>query len=302
MGRLLDALKRRCPQGVRNQLRPCTYAALRAAVTARRLLGHRGSFPDFIIIGVQKGGTTTLYDALIQHPDVVSARTKEISFFDRYWKKGLDWYLANFPRLDPDSGLITGEATPDYLFSENVGQRIKGSAPGPVKFIVLLRNPVDRAISHYFHERRLGSETEEIETAFELEEERLEKDPDGRVGPRLENLTNRFCFGYVARSRYAEQLREWFELFGREAFYVETSERFFAESNEVRGEILEFLGRSPADLPTIQPRNVGSYVSRVPESIYGQLEEKLRPSVEELEALLDRRELWPVRREATAEA
>src|SRR5438552_2173012 len=97
--------------------------------------------PQFIIIGAQRCGTTSLYNYLIKHADVMPAATKEIHFFDLNYRKGIDWYYSQFP--DHYHGRITGEASPYYLFHPHVAGRIKAALPG-VKLIVLLRNPTDR--------------------------------------------------------------------------------------------------------------------------------------------------------------
>src|SRR5215213_2627672 len=103
---------------------------------------HLRQYPDFIIIGTQRGGTTSLYRYLTAHPDIGQAFRKEVHFFDRYYNKGIDWYLANFPLRGEFP--IVGEASPYYVFHPDVPERIL-AAVSQAKFIVLLRNPVDRA-------------------------------------------------------------------------------------------------------------------------------------------------------------
>ncbi|NVO23000.1 sulfotransferase family protein [Donghicola mangrovi] len=107
--------------------------------------------PDFIIIGAMKSGTTTLYDYLSKHPDIVMSRKKETDFFvkEKNWKKGLDWYSNQFKA----GGKILGEASPNYTKQRDftgVPERIFGVCPR-VRFIYILRDPVQRAISQYQH-------------------------------------------------------------------------------------------------------------------------------------------------------
>src|SRR5579863_6754349 len=125
--------------------------AVRAASSRIRLL------PDFMIIGTQKGGTTSLYNYLIDHPNISSIFKKEPHFFDFNFYKGVSWYRAHFPSLLEKyyservhgQKFITGEASPYYLYHPLVPQRIKETMPTAyTKFIVLLRNPIDRAYSH----------------------------------------------------------------------------------------------------------------------------------------------------------
>src|SRR5689334_8975756 len=114
--------------------------------------------PDFIIIGAQKGGTTSLYNYLIEHPLIKSARRKEVHYFDRNFHKGVSWYKAFFPTslekyyaeniLKKD--FITGEGSPEYLFYPHCAEKAVRVLP-QAKIIALLRNPVDRAYSQYRH-------------------------------------------------------------------------------------------------------------------------------------------------------
>ncbi len=107
--------------------------------------------PDFVIIGTQRGGTTSLHAYLSAHPQVATPATKELHFITDRYERGLDWYLGQFPaELPPD--VITGEATPYALFHPLAPRRLREIAPA-ARLIVLLRNPVDRAYSHYLLER-----------------------------------------------------------------------------------------------------------------------------------------------------
>src|SRR5690242_8679107 len=103
--------------------------------------------PHFLIIGAQRCGTTSLFEYLANHPEIVPPSVKKIHFFDSEYEKGEAWYRARFPVLE--NGFITGEATPYYLFHPRVPKRVRNWNPN-VKLIVLLRNPVDRAYSHFY--------------------------------------------------------------------------------------------------------------------------------------------------------
>lgn len=135
--------------------------------------------PHFLIIGAARSGTTSLYSYLVEHPRVVAAAKKELHFFDLRFPNGPAWYRDQFPSLSPDT--ITGEASPYYLFHSHVPKRVFKLLPH-VKLIVLLRNPVDRAYSHYYHAVKHGIETLPFERAIEQEDERLR----GEVARMLE--------------------------------------------------------------------------------------------------------------------
>src|SRR5947209_2068248 len=135
--------------------------------------------PDFLIIGTQRGGTTALYHYLKTHPCIAPASISDTRFFERKYSKGLRWYQAHFPALwervyaqqVQKSFLLTGEACSSYLFYPHSPRRIAQTLPH-IKLIVLLRNPVDRAYSQYYHARELGHETLSFEDALRGEEER----------------------------------------------------------------------------------------------------------------------------------
>ena len=140
--------------------------------------------PDFIIIGAQKSGTTSLYDLISKHPGVMPPRHKELHYFStsKYgW--GTRWYRLNFPtKLEKrilkkklHHQVITGEATPNYILHPNTKKRIKNLIP-KAKIIVILRNPVDRAYSHYNHNVRRKLENLSFEEA--IQEKRFEGEED----------------------------------------------------------------------------------------------------------------------------
>ena len=145
---------------------------------------------------------------LSQHPQIKPSIVKEIHFFDGglnprvdNFKKGLNWYKSHFPY---NSGkFITGEASPTYIYNPLVPQRIYNYFPD-VKIIALLRNPVERAISHYFHEVRKGREEFPILKAFKEEEVRLNSILNNGDYKNT-NLINK---SYKMRGRYSEQFRK----------------------------------------------------------------------------------------------
>ena len=158
------------------------------------ITGFMHILPDFYIIGVQKSGTSALYDYLIQHPCIYPVRTKEIRYFDKYYKNGNNWYQVNFPfkihrhfvNKILGKPFVTGEATERYIDHPRVPERIKKITPN-AKFIVLLRNPVERAYSHWNMLKNSVKDKENcsFEDAVGLEEkrnsgkfEKLLNDPD----------------------------------------------------------------------------------------------------------------------------
>src|ERR671919_2133494 len=105
--------------------------------------------PTFLVIGAMKSGTTALINSLGKHPDVF-ALPSEIHFFDRFHDRGLDWYRERFAKARGQGAV--GESTPEYMYLPHARERIVRDLPG-VQLIAILRNPVERAYSHYWHNR-----------------------------------------------------------------------------------------------------------------------------------------------------
>ena len=210
--------------------------AKRARLSTGRLTSARRALPDFMIIGAQRAGTTSLYSYLAQHRMVVSAMQKEIHYFDASFHRGLSWYRAHFPlasalkeRSSPTRS-ITGEATPNYLFDPLAAERAASVVPD-AKLIVLLRNPVERAHSHWRHTVRAGYEDLAFEEAILQEESR--NDPH---------------YAYLARGLYASQLEHWMARFDSKQLLVLRSEDLFAEPQPILDRLAAFL-----DIPAWTP-------------------------------------------------
>lgn len=218
-----------------------------------RLKGPLGVLPDFLIIGVQKGGTTSLYHYLIQHPDVFSATTKEIEYFSKYSYRGLWWYRSFFPsclakwfRKMRGRKFITGEASTSYSFFPGVAERVKKALPN-VKVIVLLRDPVDRAYSQYNHQKRKGRETLSFEEALEKERERLKGEREKLLKDPQYQSFNYDHFSYTSRGKYDEVLKPWLERF-EDNMLVLCSEDLNNSPGKVTNKVFDFLGLKPHSL------------------------------------------------------
>jgi len=242
--RAVDALKAITPLAARRKL-------VRIRLGLRRLTARQRMLPDFVILGGQRCGTSSLYKYLGRHPGIAPSLRKEIEYFSIDYGKGENWYRAHFPlRLRRlayrvmGRPLLTFEATPDYLFDPRAPERLKELIPD-ARLIVLLREPVDRAFSHFHHMARLGLEDLSFPDAIAAEESRLagqleemERDPLSRVLPFRR-------YSYASRGFFAEQLNRWFEHFPREQFLILDSADFFADPRDTLARILDFVGASP---------------------------------------------------------
>jgi hypothetical protein len=246
------------------------------------------SEPDFIIIGAQKCGTTSLYEYLMQHPQIVAASQKEVHFFDLNFAKGVDWYRQQFQPVSENS--ITGEASPYYIFHPLVPQRIYELFP-QVKLIVLLRNPVERAISHYYHEVRLGCEELGLEDAIAQESARLEGETAKMLADETYYSYNHQHYTYLSRGIYIEQLKNWMQFFPKEQFLVLPSEELYTKPNIVLNQVLEFLKLPNYQLSQYGKYNLGEYPAVTPE-IRQQLQEYFQQYNQQLEEYLGVKFNW----------
>ncbi|MCB0619037.1 MAG: sulfotransferase domain-containing protein [Saprospiraceae bacterium] len=247
--------------------------------------------PDFIIIGVQKSGTSSLYRYLEGHPGLKMSWRKQLHFFDQFYRKGIRWYRACFPLIATNRSTKTGEATPYYILHPHAAERMARHLPD-IRLIVMLRNPIDRAYSHFQMKKDQGWETAAtFEEAMDLEEDRLRPELDKMLSnPHYYSKQYR-NFSYLTRGHYAEQLERWFNHFRREQLLIINSDRFFADPMAVLRETYEFLG-----LADHVPDNLKVYNQRQYEPMEPALREKLRayyaPHNEKLYALLGERYDW----------
>ena len=216
--------------------------------------GSGGRLPDFLGIGVQKGGTTTLQKLLEQHPDVFLASDKELHYFSLRYAEGENWYRDQFSAAAPMQRC--GEITPYYVFHPEVPGRVHSLVP-QARLIVLLRDPVERALSQYFHSQRLGLESLPLEKALAAEQMRLH-DARGSLRAAAGRHNSHQEHSYLSRSRYEKQLPVWQELFRQEQLLVLRSEDLFQRPECVWNQILEHLDLRKIELPRLQaPANAG---------------------------------------------
>ena len=227
---------------------PAVKPALRQALILHRLPWSRlRTLPDFIIIGAQRSGTTSLYRYLISHPEIRSASRKEVHFFDVNFWRGQNWYRAHFP-FDVSSSMlgkgerswITGEASPYYIFHPLAAERTANVLP-EVKLIALLRNPIDCTCSHYYHNVRRGYEHLSFREAIEIEAERLRGEKDEILKDGNYQSDTFAVFSYLTRGHYAHQLREWLRYYSRSQILILKSEDFFADPRAGLEQVFNFL-------------------------------------------------------------
>jgi len=180
---------------------------------------------------------------------VVPAFKKETLFFSNWFGKGLTWYRAHFPfawrkhyvRRIRHRDFVTGEASPYYIFHPRVPQRISQTVP-QAKLIALLRNPVDRAHSHYHHEVRTGVETLPFEDAIEREEERLSAEKAKILSHEDYRSFNYQNYSYLSRGIYVDQLEDWTRHFDRDQLLILKSEDLDEDPAMTLEQVVQFIG------------------------------------------------------------
>ena len=256
----------------------------------RQATCHSRSLPGFIIIGAQKSGTSSLFAYLSQHPQLLPSWTKEIHFFDGglnpqadHYAKGECWYRAHFPIKDNMSiHARTFEASPFYIFNPLIPERIFDLIP-EVKLVAVLRNPTERAISQYFHEKRKGSEPLSLMEALKAEEQRLKpviekQDYNSRI---FKNCS------YKSRGLYKQQLERFIKYFPLQNILVLSSEEFFSDPGKTLRRVFEFTGTDTEfRVKKLRPHNVARNKNNIDLEVYSYLNDYFLPHNQELYELI----------------
>lgn len=238
--------------------------------------------PTFLVVGTNKASTTTLYAVLKQHPEVFLPFRKELHFFnnDENYARGVDWYVRTF-FAKAEAFTARGDITPAYLYwGEKVIPRVKmvygNRTP---RMVAILRDPVARAYSRYWHERRLdGREPLSFEQAIEAEDNRI------RADARTLGVRGRFPHAYFRGGLYGEQLARYFDAFPRDHMHVILFHEMWRDFDGTMRGLLAFLGidpgvtlaparRNPASV-TNSPKVNGWFRSR---SVLGRAARRLLP-------------------------
>lgn len=237
-----EAVRAAAPSGLRRFARS-TYVELGRRSASFRLA------PDFLLIGGQRCGTTSLFRALMQHPQIVRPTfNKGINYYDINYHRGAAWYQGHFPlaavakkRVPAGTKPLAFEASGYYMFHPRALERIARDMP-QVKLVAMLRDPVERAFSAWKHEKERGFEEEDFLAALGLEESRIAGEAERMVSePAYESYSYRH-HAYRARGEYLSQLAPAAALLGRDQLHVMYSEDFFAYPEEEFARLTDFLG------------------------------------------------------------
>jgi hypothetical protein len=243
--------------------------------------------PDFLIIGAQRAGTTSLHKYLMRHAGTARPTRKEIHYFDRYFDLGELWYRSHFPlrsrlRRGDATRVITGEATADYLFHPLVPERARHLVP-EARLIVVLRNPVERAYSGWRLMQRTGIDRRPFDEAVRRELEVLTISADQRPSPSIGE--------YLARGLYATQLERLFRFFPQDRVLLLSSEDLFGRPASVMNVVQDFLGLERRELGPFEPMN-SAPGPRLDPVLGAELADFFRPHNERLYELVSRDFRW----------
>jgi hypothetical protein len=220
--------------------------------------------------------------------------TKEVRFFDYDYYRGRDWYRSHFPlersrcEFEARHGrpFITGEGSPTYMSDPWTAGRVRKMLPD-VKLIAVLRNPVDRAYSQFRDSRKGGhEECESLAEAVAREEERLRPELARMAGDPRYRSWDFSRWSYLYRSRYAEQLEPWLELFPREQFLFVKAEDMFADPQRELDAAHQFLGLPPHQPEHVSQLNVSPEHTSLPDDVRERLVDYFRPHNERLYELV----------------
>lgn len=266
--------------------------AKRAKIIFHRVTGFIRVLPDFLIIGVSKGGTTSLYNYLIKNPCIAPALGKEISFFDDNFSKGVLWYKTNFPTLITKYQIkknhqyfLTGEAA-DYLYHPLAPKRINELIP-EVKMIALLRNPIDRAFSHYWQSVRKGREMESFQEVIERQlsdESAFQK--DSYLFETLNDLKINPLNAYLSAGIYVDRIKRFYDIFNKEQILIIKSEDLFVNPETTVNVVTNFLNIPKWNLTNYPKYNYYEDQPQLDSEIRQRLSEYYKPHNERLYSLL----------------
>jgi len=195
--------------------------------------------PNFLYIGPDKAGSSWLHEVLLSHPQIFMTPAKDLYYFDRYYDKGTDWYAAHFARATDEP--VVGEVCQDYLFHPAAAERIDETLDRP-RFMVTLRDPVDRAFSSYLYMLKMGQQPGDFGQALTGRPELLDH---GRYGQGLDRFADRF---------------------GNDSLHVSVFDDLQADPQGFVSEVLSFLEVQPmrlsdelleARLPASKARSAG---------------------------------------------
>jgi hypothetical protein len=245
-------------KGIIDRAKPVAKSVIQScSQTFRSMTAFTRAMPDFLIIGGQRCGTSSLYYYLTEQHGISSAATKEVHFFDDFYTKGINWYRAQFPTSMykyyvehiHKRHFLTGEASPYYIFHPHAPRRISEVLPN-TKLILLLRNPIDRAYSQHWLEVKGRYETLSFEEAIKNEQERIAAEREKMLSDEQYHSFKHRRYTYLTRGIYIDQIEYWMNYFSKEQFLFLKTEDLYSNPASIVRQTLEFLGVPGEEIDT----------------------------------------------------
>ena len=289
---------RRLTNGIRKRVPRRAETAVRGLMLRWGMLTAPGRMlPDVVIVGAQRAGTTTLFRMLSEHPQVTRPTlSKGTAFFDLNYQRGMRWYRAHFPlratawMRSRGKRHLTFESCGYYMFHPHAAARMAEQLPH-VQVVALLRDPVDRAYSAHQHELRRGFETLGFDEALEQEEERLRGEEQRLLDDPSVRSFDHQHHGYLARSRYVDQVRRLLDTFGPDRVLIMDAEALFADPRGEFTRLCEWLRIDPPTEVADEQWNAAPRDPLSPER-RAELAAYFAPYDEQLSSLLGRPLTW----------
>ena len=264
----------------------------------RVLTAETRLLPHFIIIGAQRCGTTSLYRNLVKHPCVAPALLKEVHYFDWNYHRGTNWYRSHFPsslyqwyaRKIWKRDTFSGEASPYYFFHPRVPERVGKLLP-EVKLVVLLRNPMHRAYSHYQMEFKKGYETLSFDEAISAESERLAYEAEHAGEEDTWKSFHHRHHSYLSRGNYVDQLTRWMKYTDEQRLLILRTEDFWVDPTSTYQRVVQFLDLPRWELQDYRSSHISQY-AKMDRAIRRRLTQYFRPQNQRLYDLLGRDFGW----------
>ena len=246
-------------------------------------------FPNFIIAGTVRSGTTSLYYNICEHPSVLPADSDEIGFFDSNYNLGTNWYRSMFPtekemkQVKKETNFaITGEDTPFYFWKKEAAERIFNLLPN-CKIIIILRNPIDRAYSNYQLGKRTGWENLSFEETIEIEKKQLK---NGLIPSQFDDFRS-----YLIKSIYSYQIKYWLDIFPKNQLKIISTEELSKNVKDTMSDLFKFLEISDYEIIKGQKMKSEIYPEMIQDT-RNELKLVFRDYNEELFKLINKRFEW----------
>lgn len=256
----------------------------------RRSTQHFRHLPTTLIVGAQKAGTTQLYSYLVTHPCCFGAARKEVDYFSKFPERSVQWYRSRFPLsfwVTRKQGQVM-EASPSYMATPSALRKMKEVVP-KARVIVILRDPVSRAFSHYQHRKTRHFESRSFAECVE-EELRADEFPP-TFGIALQPNAAKM-WGYLARGYYALQIELLLKLFARNKVLFVDSATLFQDTTATCQRVFDFMGLDDFEVQPTKIYNRGFYKEKIDSQVAELLREHYRPYDDLLANLLGMEFSW----------